>query len=420
MPSHPPRFITAIDVGSSKTSVLIAELSDNGLRYRGHGISVSRGLRKGVITELDKAVSSIQKAVEKAEDVAGIPVEHAMVGIAGAHIRGVNSHGGITFGLRSREIGRDEIRQAVDKARTIPLPADREILHLLPQEFILDDQAGVQDPTGMMATRLEVRVHIVTASSSATQNVITAVNKAGVHVDDTIFEPLACADSVLRSDERDLGVCLADLGAGSCDLIVFQQGAVAHTAVIPVGGDHFTSDLSVGMCTALSEAEALKKNFGNAVVTLIPEGNQVEVPSVGDRPSRMMSQRMVGEILEPRARELFEMLRDSLRQAGVFDHCIAGFVLTGGASRLPGILDVAESVLRKAARFAFPTAMARMPALLAEPEFATVLGMVYYSHRARQARGLQEPGFGSRMKALFAKKGALTCGADIPVRDTGY
>lgn len=406
MPSHPPNFITAIDVGSSKTTVLVAELSDNGLRYRGHGISVSRGLRKGVITELDKAVSSIQKAVEKAEDVAGIPLERAMVGIAGAHIRGVNSHGGIALGARSREIGREEIRLAVDKARTIPLPADREILHLLPQEFILDDQPGVQDPTGMMATRLEVRVHIVTASASATQNLITAVNKAGVHVDDTVFEPLACADSVLRADERDLGVCLADLGAGSCDLIVFQQGAVAHTAVIPVGGDHFTSDLSVGMCTGLADAEALKKNFGNAVVTLIPEGNEVEVPSVGDRPSRMMAQRMVGEILEPRARELFEMLRDNLRQAGVFDHCIAGFVLSGGASRLSGLLDVAESVLRKAARFAFPTAMARMPALLAEPEFATVLGMVYYSHRARLARGLQEPGFGSRMKALFAKKGA--------------
>jgi cell division protein FtsA len=406
MLSHPSNCITAIDVGSSKTSVLVADLSDNGLRYRGHGISESRGLRKGVITELDKAVSSIQKAVEKAEDVAGIPVEHAIVGIAGAHVRGLNSQGGITFGARSREIGRDEIRQAVDKARTIPLPSDREILHLLPQEFILDDQSGVQDPTGMMATRLEVRVHIVTVSSSAAQNVVTAVNKAGVHVDDTIFEPLACADSILRSDERDLGVCLADIGAGSCDLIVFQQGAVAHTAVIPVGGDHFTSDLSVGMCTALADAEVLKKNFGNAAVTLIPEGNQVEVPSVGDRPSRMMPQRMVGEILEPRARELFELLRENLRHAGVFDHCVAGFVFSGGASRLPGILDVAESVLRKAARFAFPTPMARMPALLAEPEFATVLGMVYYGHRARLARGLQEPGFGSRMKALFAKKGA--------------
>ena len=406
MPNHEPNFITAIDVGSAKTCVMVAEFSENGMRYRGHGVSESRGLRKGVITELDKAVSSIQKAVEQAEDVAGIPVEHALVGIAGAHIRGVNSQGGITFGGRSREIGREEIRQAVDKARAIPLPADREILHLLPQEFILDDQPGVKDPTGMMATRLEVRVHIVTGSSSATQNIVTAVNKAGVHVDDTIFEPLACADSVLRSDERELGVCLADIGAGSCDLIVFQQGAVAHTAVIPVGGDHFTSDLSVGICTPVGEAESLKKHFGNAVATLIPEGNQVEVPSAGNQPSRMMPQRTVGEILEPRARELFELLRDNLRQAGVLNHCIAGFVLSGGASRLSGTLDVAESVLRKAARFARPTPMARMPALLAEPEFATALGMVYYGHRARLARGLQEPGFGSRMKALFAKKGA--------------
>lgn len=406
MSIHAPNFITAIDVGSAKTSVLVAELSDNGLRYRGHGVSESRGLRKGVITELDKAVASIQKAVEAAEDVAGIPIEHAIIGIAGAHIRGMNSHGGISFGARAREIGREEIRQAVEKARALPLPADREILHLLPQEFILDDQPGAQDPTGMMATRLEVRVHIVTALSGATQNLITAVNKAGVHVDDTIFEPLACADSVLRSDERELGVCLADLGAGSCDLIVFQQGAVAHTAVIPIGGDHFTSDLSVGMCTGLADAETLKKIFGNTVPTLIPAGNEVEVPSVGDRPSRMMSQRMIGEILGPRARELFELMRENLRLAGVLDHCIAGVVLSGGASRLPGLLDVAESVLRKAARLAWPTPMAKMPSILAEPEFSTVLGMVYYGHRARLARGLQQPGFGSRMKALFAKKGA--------------
>ena len=401
MPNHTPKSVIALDVGSAKTCVLIAEMSETGLRYRGHGISESRGLRKGVITELDKAVTSIQKAVEQAEDVAGISVEHALVGIAGAHIRGVNSHGGLTFGTRSRELGRDEIRQAVDKARTISLPADREILHLLPQEFILDGQPGVQDPTGMMATRLEVHVHIVTASSSAVQNLVTAVNKAGVHVDDTIFEPLACADSVLRSDERDLGICLLDIGAGSCDLIVFQQGAVAHAAVIPVGGDHFTGDLSVGMCTPFSDAEMLKKNFGNAAVTLIPEGNEVEVPSVGDRPSRLMPQRIVGEILEPRARELFELVRDNLRQAGVMDHCVAGLVLSGGASRLPGILDVAESVLRKSARLAWPTPMARMPALLAEPEYATILGMVYYGHRARLARGLQDPGWSSRMKALF-------------------
>ena len=239
--------------------MLVAEITDSGLRYRGHGMAESQGSRKGVIVELEKAVASIQKAVEQAEDAAGVPIEHAMLGVAGAHVRGVNSHGGINFGTRAREIGREEIRMAVDKARAIPLPADREILHLLPQEFILDEQSGVHDPLGMMATRLEVRVHMVTAASSATQNVVTAVNRAGVHVDDTVFEPLACADSVLRSDERELGVCLADLGAGSTGIIVFHEGAVAHTAVIPIGGDHFTSDLSVGLCTPVAEAEQIKK-----------------------------------------------------------------------------------------------------------------------------------------------------------------
>src|SRR6202045_790269 len=323
-------FLTAIDVGSAKTCALMVEVTDSGLRYRGHGVADSRGSRKGVIVDLDKAVAAIQKAVEAAEDKAGAAVEHAIVGIGGAHVRGVNSHGGISLGTRPREVGRDEIKKAAEKAPGIPVPADREVLHLLPQEFILDEQAGVHDPLGMMAARLEVRVHMVTSASSATQNVVTAVNRAGVHVDDTVFEPLACADAVLRSDERDLGVCLADIGAGSTELIVFQQGAVAFTAVIPVGGDHFTSDLSLGMCTPLAEAEKIKKVYGNGVVTLIPEGNEVEVPSVGDRASRLLPQRLVAEILEPRARELFEMLRETLRQGGMFDACLAGIVLGGG------------------------------------------------------------------------------------------
>ncbi len=399
-------FLTAIDVGSAKTCALMVEVTDSGLRYRGHGVADSRGSRKGVIVDLDKAVAAIQKAVEAAEDTAGAAVEHAIVGIGGAHIRGVNSHGGVTLGTRPREIGRDEIKGAVEKARSIPLPADREVLHLLPQEFILDGQAGVHDPLGMMAARLEVRVHLVTGASSAAQNVITAVNRAGVHVDDTVFEPLAAADSVLRADERELGVCLADVGAGSTELVVFLQGAVAFTGVIPVGGDHFTSDLSLGMCTPLAEAEKIKKVYGNAIVTLIPEGNEVEVPSVGDRPSRLLPQRLVAEILEPRARELFEMLRENLRHAGMLEHCAAGMVITGGGARLPGIMDIADSVLRKPVRMAWPAPLAKMPSTLAEPEFATVLGLIVYGHRARSARGLQDDRWSSRLKAMFVGQGA--------------
>jgi len=227
-----------------------------------------------------------------------------------------------------------------------------------------------------------------------------------VHVDNTVFEPLACADSVLRADEREMGVCLADIGAGSTSLIVFQEGAVAHSAVIPIGGDHFTSDLSVGLCTPVAEAEKIKKLYGNAIVTLIPEGNEVEVPSVGDRPSRLISQRTVGEILEPRARELFEMLRDNLRHAGMLDLCMGGVVLSGGGSRLAGILDIAEPVLRRPVRLSWPTPLAKMPSTLAEPEYATVLGMVFYGHRARLARGIQDERWSSRLKAMFAGKGA--------------
>ena len=399
-------LLTAIDVGSSKTCALVAEVSENGLRYRGHGVAESRGSRKGVIVDLEKAASSIQHAVESAEDTAGAPIEHALIGVAGSHVRGLNTHGGITFGARPREIAREEIRQAVDKARSIPLPADREVLHLLPQEFILDAQPGVHDPLGMMATRLEVRVHMVTSASSATQNIITAVNRAGVHVDDTVFEPLAAAEAALRPDERELGVCLADIGAGSTEIVVFCQGAVACTGALPVGGDHFTSDLSVGLCTLVSEAEKLKKLYGSASVTLIPEGNEVEVPSVGDRPSRLLRQRLLGEILEPRARELCEMLRDMLRQSGMYDLCLAGVVLSGGGSRLPGLLEIAESVLRKPVRLSWPVPLAKMPAQLAEPEFATALGMVYYGHRARVARGIQDRRWSSRLKAMFVGKGA--------------
>jgi cell division protein FtsA len=405
MGSQSENLLTVVDVGSAKTCVIVAEVNDYALRYRGHGMSDSRGMRKGVIADLDKAVDSIKKAVEEAENVAQAPVEHAVIGVAGSHIRGINSHGGISLGSRSREISREDVRQAVDKARSINMPEDREALHLLPQEFILDGQGGVRDPAGLMGRKLEVRVHIVTASATATQNVVTALNRAGIHVDDTVFEGLACADSVLQTDERELGVCLIDVGAGSTDLIVYYEGVVIHTGAIPIGGDHFTNDVGVGFRTPLPDAESIKKMFGCAIVTRIPEGNEIEVPSVGDRPARMMQQRMLGEILEPRGRELMEMLRDHLRQAGVSDLLGAGLVFTGGGSRLNGLLEVAEDILRRPVRHGYPVPIAKLPSELLEPEFGTAIGMVLYGHRARQARMNLDRGLGARIKALFAKQG---------------
>ena len=406
MASQTENLLTVIDVGSAKTCVIVAEVNEYALRYRGHGVSDSRGMRKGVIADLDKAVDSIKKAVEDAENMAQAPVEHAVVGIAGSHIRGVNSHGGITICNRSREISRDDVRQAVEKTRNFPLPEDREPLHLLPQEFIIDGQPGVHDPAGLMGKRLEARVHVVTAGTTATQNVVSALNRAGIHVDDTVFEALACADSVLQTDERELGVCLVDIGAGSTDLIVYFEGVVIHTGTIPVGGDHFTNDVAVGFRTPVNDAENIKKMFGCAVVTRIPEGNEIEVPSVGDRPSRMMQQRMLGEILEPRASELMELLRDHLRQAGVYELLGAGVVFTGGGSRLNSLLEVGEDILRRVVRLGYPVPIAKLPSNLLEPEFATAIGMVLYGHRARQARMNLDRGLGAKLRALFARQNA--------------
>jgi cell division protein FtsA len=398
-------LLTAIDLGSAKTCVTVAEITQEGLRYRGQGVAESRGTRRGVIVDLEKATASVQKAVEEAEKAVEAPIERAVAGVAGPHVRGVNSQGGINLGSRAREITREDVRQAVEKARGIPLPADRQPLHLLPQEYIVDEQRGIQDPLGMIGKTLEVRVHVATASSSATQNIVTALNRAGIHVEDTVFEPLAAADAVLRSDERELGVCLADIGAGSTDLIVFHEGAVQHTGVVPIGGDHFTNDVAVGLRTPLADAEKIKKQFGCAVVTQIPEGNEVEVPSVGDKPSRLMGQRLLGEILEPRAHELFELLRDHLRQAGVLELCGAGLVLTGGGARLNGLLDVVDQTMHKPARVGGSGALAKLPVELLAPDYATSLGLLLYAYRSRMARGPQEQGLSAKLKAFFAWKG---------------
>ncbi len=396
-------ILTAIDIGSAKTVAVAVETTESGLRYRGHGIAESRGSRKGVIVDLEKALGSVKKAMDDAEQSAEAPLESAVVGVSGPHIRGVTSQGGLALGSRAREISREDVRLAVDRARAIPLPEDRQVLHLLPQEFILDGEGGLRDPAGMVGRQLEVRVHMVTASASAAQNVVTVVNRAAVQVDDTVYEAVASADAALRGDDRELGVCLVDIGAGSSDMIVFHEGVAIHSAVIPIGGDHFTNDVAVGLRTPLADAEKIKKQFGCAVVTAIPEPNEIEVPSVGDRPSRLMQQRLLGEILEPRARELFEMLRDNLRAAGVFELLGTGLVMTGGGARLNGMQDIAEDVFRKPARVAAPLPISKLPAQLAEPEFSTVLGLIFYAHRSKVLRGKEEQGIGAKLKSLFAR-----------------
>jgi cell division protein FtsA len=397
-------LIVALDIGSAKTFALVAEASEAGLRYRGHGIAESRGSRKGVIVDLDKAVSSIQRAVEQAEQSAGVQVDHAVASVGGTHIRGITSRSGLVLGSKPREIGREEVRQALDKARSVSLPPDRQVMHLLPQEFILDDQGAIRDPNGMLAAKLEAQVHMITAQGNVTQSVVTAANRAGVEVNDTVYEGLVAGDCVLKSDERELGVVMCDIGAGTTELLVLFEGAVAHSGVVPIGGDHFTNDVAVGLRTPLSEAEKLKRSFGSAVVTMVPEGNELEVPAVGDRTSKLVSQRFLAEILEPRATELFEHVRDNLRQGGVLELCAAGSVLTGGGALLANMAQIAEQTLRKPSRVGLPTPISKMPAQISGPEYSVAIGTILYAHRGRLARTRQsDEGFSSKIRSFFAK-----------------
>jgi len=399
-------LITVLDAGSSKSCVLVAELQDGVLRYCGHGIEPSRGMRRGLIAELGPAAEAINKAALTAERVARAGIEKAVVGIGGTHVRGMNSRGGISMGSRMREITRDEVRAAVDRARSVALPPDREVLHLLPQEFILDDQSGIHDPIGMVGNKLEVNLHLSTCSGGVAQSVVTCANRAGLEVGDTIYEGIAAAEAVLSADERELGVCVADIGSSTTELAVFFEGSIAHTAVLPIGGDHFTNDLAVGLHVSVEEAEQIKRAYGHCVVTSVPQSNEIEVGSnlatSGGQPARVVRQRFLAEVLEPRARELFTMLRDNLRQGGVLDALGAGCVLTGGAALLPGLIDNAESLLRVPTRVGYPVPLSRMPDELASPEYSVAIGMLLYTHRTQVRRASEEQGLRAKLKAIFA------------------
>ena len=398
-------LITVLDAGNSKSCVLTAELTDGVLRYRGHGIAASRGMRRGLISDLGPAAEVINNAALAAEKTTKAPIETAVVGVGGPHVRGMNSQGGISMGSRMKEITREDVRSAIDRARSIGLAPDREILHLLPQQFILDDQAGIHDPVGMVGNRLEVSLHLSTCSGSASQSIVTCANKAGLEVIDTVFEGIASAEAVLSADERELGVCLADIGAASTELVVFFEGSVAHTAVLPIGGDHFTNDLAVGLHVSVEEAEHLKRTYGNCVVTSVPQLNEIEIGgdlASGGQGARMVRQRFLAEILEPRARELLTMLRDNLRGGGVLEAMGAGCVFTGGGALLAGFLDHAESLLRVPARIGYPVPLSRMPSELARPEFSAAIGMLLYTHRTQVRKASEEQGLRQKLKSIFA------------------
>jgi cell division protein FtsA len=400
--SKKDRYIVGLDVGSTKTCALVAELEDEQVKFLALGAAESKGLRKGLIVNLDATVSSIRRAAEEAEGVCSIPVESAVIGVAGSHVRGVNSRGGVTLGNRARDIEREDVRHAVDAARNISLPADREILHVLPHEFIVDAHDGIRDPIGMVGQRLEANVHLVTSSAAATQNLVTAANRAGILISDTVLEPLAASESSLTQDERELGCCLVDIGGGTTEILVYGGGVVRHTGAVPVGGDHFTNDLAVGLRTPIPEAERVKRRHGCAAASFMTEDSSIEIASVGDRPPRTIFSRMLTEIIEPRAQELLALIRDELQRCGLNKQIPAGFVLAGGGARLNGLVELAEEAFRLPVRVAEPKGLAGLPEQVAQPEYATAVGLVLYGAKARRAQGQRSANLVSKLKAMFA------------------
>ena len=400
--SKKDKYLVGLDIGSTKTCVLIAELADDQLKFLALGAAESKGLRKGSIVNLDATVSSIRRAVEEAEGVSGIPVESALIGVAGSHVRGLNSRGGVTLGNRPRDIEREDVRRAVDAARNISLPEDREVLHVLPHEFSVDSHNGIRDAIGMVGQRLEANVHVVTSSVTATQNLVTAANRAGILISDTVVEPLASAEACLTQDERDLGTCLLDIGGGTTELVVYGGGVVRHTGAIPVGGDHFTNDLAVGLRTPIPEAERIKRHHGCASAALLHEDAAIEIASVGDRPPRTIFARMLTDVIEPRAQEFLALIRDEMRRAGLDSQIPAGFVLSGGGARLTGLVEMMEQAFHLPVRVAEPRGLVDVPEQVEQPEYATVVGLVLYGAKARRTHALRSTNFVAKLKAMFA------------------
>jgi cell division protein FtsA len=388
-----------LDIGSAWTRVLAAELNEGAPRYCGHGIVESAGMRKGLIAELGPAAKAVKAASEQAERVARINIDQCVVGVGGPHILGLNTNGGIVLHTRMREIKEEDVQSAMKQARNIERPPDRNILHLLRRQFILDNYPGISNPVGMVGKRLEVDLHIATCSGSALQSTITCANRAGLDVNDAVLESIGAAESTLTADERELGICLIDIGCHSTDLIVFYEGAVVHTASIRVGGQHFTNDLAIGLGMPVAQAEELKKLYGNAVVTDVPLDAEIEIAN--PRP-QMLRLRKMADILEPRACELLQLVRNNLRDGGVLEALGAGCVLTGGGAMLRGMLDVTESQLRVPARTGLPVRLSQMPGELVHPGFSAAIGMILYTQRMRMNTTTQSTTIRSKFRSVFS------------------
>ena len=373
-------LIVGLDIGTSKVVAIVGEITTEGeIDIIGLGSHPSRGLKKGVVVNIESTVQSIQRAVEEAELMAGCQINSVYAGIAGSHIKSINSHGIVA--IKDREVSDMDLDRVIDAARAVAIPADQRILHILPQEFIVDEQEGIREPIGMSGVRLEAKVHLVTGAVGAAQNIIKCVRRCGLEVDDIILEQLASSYSILTDDEKELGVCLVDIGGGTTDIAVFADGAIRHTAVIPIAGDQVTNDIAVALRTPTQYADEIKIKYACALRQLANADETIEVPSVGDRPPRKLSRQTLAEVVEPRYDELLTLVQAELRKSGFEDIIAAGVVLTGGSSKMDGVVDLAEEIFHMPVRLGSPQYVRGLIDVVSNPIHATGVGLLLFGEQ---------------------------------------
>jgi cell division protein FtsA len=378
--SKQSNILVGLDIGTTKICAVVAEVGPaSELNVIGIGTSPSKGLRKGVVVNIESTVDSIRKAVEEAELMAGVEIQSVYTGIAGGHIKGVNSRGVIA--IKNQEVTRADIDRVIEAAKAVAIPLDREVLHVIPQEFTIDDQNGIRDPLGMSGVRLEVQVHIITGAVTSAQNIVKSVNRAGLEVMDIILQPLASSEAVLTPDERELGVAVIDIGGGTTDLAIFVNGGVWHTSVLGIGGNHLTNDIAVGLRTPVGGAEKIKIKYGCAMTSMVKEDETIEVPSVGGRPPRIVSRQILAEIIEPRAEEIFSLANREIMRAGYEEMIPSGVVITGGSSITEGMVEVAEKVMGLPVRRGIPQNIGGLADIVSSPIYATGVGLALYALR---------------------------------------